>query len=83
MFILVYYKRNHVLNLKTVSASLEAFSVVMFQVEVFWGVTQCSVVVGYQRFRGPCCLHPTIIPYGITPQETSTLNLLLGDISFL
>jgi len=20
-------------------------------------VTPCSVVVGYQRFRGPCCLH--------------------------
>jgi hypothetical protein len=30
---------------------------VMFQVEVFWFVTPCSVVVGYQRFRGPCCLH--------------------------
>jgi hypothetical protein len=30
---------------------------VKFQVEVFWVVTSCSVVVGYQRFRGPCCLH--------------------------
>jgi hypothetical protein len=20
-------------------------------------MTQCSVVVGYQRFGGPCCLH--------------------------
>jgi len=20
-------------------------------------VTPCGVVVGYQRFRGPCCLH--------------------------
>jgi hypothetical protein len=28
----------------------------MFQVEVFWVVTLCSVVVGYRRFRGPCCL---------------------------
>jgi hypothetical protein len=27
------------------------------QVEFFWVVTQYSVVVGYQRFRGPCCLH--------------------------
>jgi len=27
------------------------------QVEVFWVVTPCSVVVRYQRFRGPCCLH--------------------------
>jgi hypothetical protein len=23
----------------------------------FWVVTLCSVVVGYQRFRGPCCHH--------------------------
>jgi len=27
------------------------------QVEVFWVVTPCSVVVGYQRFSGPCCHH--------------------------
>jgi hypothetical protein len=27
-----------------------------FKVEVFWVVTPYSVVVGYQRFRGPCCL---------------------------
>jgi hypothetical protein len=29
----------------------------MFQVEVFWDVTPYSVVVGYQRFGGPCCIH--------------------------
>jgi hypothetical protein len=38
-------------------ASFESFNVVMFQVEVFWIVTPCIVVVGYRRFRGPCCLH--------------------------
>jgi hypothetical protein len=27
------------------------------QVEVFWVVTPCSVVVGYQHFGGPCYLH--------------------------
>jgi hypothetical protein len=27
------------------------------QVDFFWVVTPCSVVVGYQRFGGPCCLH--------------------------
>jgi len=27
------------------------------QVEVFWDVTPYSVVVRYQRFGGPCCLH--------------------------
>jgi hypothetical protein len=26
-------------------------------VEVFWVVTPCRVVVWYQSFRGPCCLH--------------------------
>jgi len=29
----------------------------VLRVEVFWVVTQCSVVVGYQRFGGPCFLH--------------------------
>jgi hypothetical protein len=24
---------------------------------VFWAVTLHSVAVGYQHFRGPCCLH--------------------------
>jgi hypothetical protein len=37
---------------------LGGFTAVMFQVEVFWFVTPCSVVVGYRRFRGPCYLYP-------------------------
>jgi hypothetical protein len=37
--------------------SFEVFTAVMFQVDVFWVMTLCSVVVGYQRFGGPCCLH--------------------------
>jgi len=28
-----------------------------FQVEVFWVVSPCNVVVGYRRFGSPCCLH--------------------------
>jgi len=32
------------------------FTAVKILVEVFWVVTSFSVVVGYQRFRGPCCL---------------------------
>jgi len=35
----------------------EVFMVMKIQVEVFWVVTSCSVRVGYQCFRGPCCLH--------------------------
>jgi len=29
---------------------------VKIQVEVLWAVTPCNIVVGYQRFEGPCCL---------------------------
>jgi hypothetical protein len=52
---------------------------VMFQVEAFWVVTPCSVVVGYKRFGGPRCLHlqgevkrwyPTPTLRGITTQKT-------------
>jgi len=32
------------------------FTAVKIQVEVFWVVTQCGVVVRYQRFRDTCCL---------------------------
>jgi hypothetical protein len=37
--------------------SFETFTAMMFQVEVFWVVTPCSIVVRYQHCRGPCCLH--------------------------
>jgi len=37
--------------------ALQANVVNNLQVEVFWVVTPCSVVVGYQHFRGPYCLH--------------------------
>jgi len=42
---------------KKILASFEAFTEVMFQVEVLWAVTPCIVVVGNQRFWGPCLLH--------------------------
>jgi hypothetical protein len=46
---------------------------VMPHVEVFWVVTPCSVVVGYQIFRGTCCLHLHCDPHnaGIPPQHYS------------
>jgi len=37
--------------------NFKTFMAVMFQLEVFWVMTLCSVVVRYQCFRGPCCLH--------------------------
>jgi len=63
-------------------ATFETFTAVMFQVDIFWVVTSYNIVVRYQCFRGPCCLHlwhelqkqwyPTTILHGITTQETST-----------
>jgi len=29
----------------------------VIEVEVFWVVISCSVVVGHQRFEGPCRFH--------------------------
>jgi len=46
------------LLVKTPTASFEAFPAVMFLVSVLCFVTPYSVVVGYQRFGGPCCLPP-------------------------
>jgi hypothetical protein len=56
---------------------------VKFQVEVFWVVTPCSVVVGYKHFRQRCGLHLhrevrnvtwyTILTLqGVTMQKTSS-----------
>jgi hypothetical protein len=38
-------------------ARFEVLTAVNIQVEVFWVVMPCSVVVGHQRFGGMCCLH--------------------------
>jgi len=37
--------------------TFEVFMAVKIQIVVFWVVMQWSVVVAYQYFRGPCCLH--------------------------
>jgi hypothetical protein len=37
--------------------SRDVFMAVKIQDPVLWVVTQSSVVVGYQRFGEPCCLH--------------------------
>jgi hypothetical protein len=44
-------------RLTTQGSRSEVFRVAKIQVEVFWVVTLCSVMVGYHRFRGPCCFH--------------------------
>jgi len=37
-------------------ARFDVFTAVMFQVDVFWVMTPCSVAVRCQRFGGPCFL---------------------------
>jgi hypothetical protein len=44
-------------GLELLCTSFEVFTAVMFQVELFLVLNPCSVVAGYQHFRGPCCLH--------------------------
>jgi len=39
------------------NARFQLFTAMKIQVEVFWVVTSYSVIVGYQRFKGPYCLH--------------------------
>jgi hypothetical protein len=60
------------------------------KVEVVWVVTLCSVTVGHQRFRSPCCLHlqverwcPTTTLHGVTIQKTSTWNITAVKVSKL
>jgi hypothetical protein len=54
----MHFKENqHQTSFRQFDASFEAFTAVMFQVTVFWVVATCSVMLGYQHFRGPCCPH--------------------------
>jgi hypothetical protein len=45
-----------------IHAKFEVFTVVKIQVEVFWVVMPCSIMVGYKRFRGPSWLY-TYMPF--------------------
>jgi len=44
----------------------EVFMAVKIQIEVFWVVMPCSVVLGYKHFRGPCCLHLITQHYAVS-----------------
>jgi len=68
-------------------ARFEVFTAVEMELMVCWFVAPCSVVVGYQRFGGPCCLrlqpwrwgklcppkrlYPTTTLHGATTQKTA------------
>jgi hypothetical protein len=46
-----------IISCNMLGANFEAFKLVTFHVKVFWVVMPCGIVVRYQRFRDPCCLH--------------------------
>jgi hypothetical protein len=49
--------------------------VVKIQIEVFWAVTLCNEVVGYQCFGGPCCFHLLDETNAIGCHDPEDLNL--------
>jgi hypothetical protein len=51
------YLGNRVVNKRNTDARFEVFTAVKIQIEVFYVVMPRSVVTGYQRFGGLCCLH--------------------------
>jgi hypothetical protein len=48
-----------------------------FQVEILWDVTPCSEVVGYQRFRAPCCFHSHFTLKMASVRSSETLKVKL------
>jgi len=59
-----------------IQVRLEGFTVMKIQVSVFWVVTLCNDVVGYQHFRGSTASifswYRTTSLYGFTTQKTVT-----------
>jgi hypothetical protein len=55
-------------------ASFEAFTAVILQIEV-WVMTPSNVAAGYQRFRGPCCLHLRIFKTLVSTQQHNMASL--------
>jgi hypothetical protein len=39
------------------------------EVLIFWAVSQCTVVVGYQLFRGPYTLSEILVSYSLLSNE--------------
>jgi hypothetical protein len=53
-----HYPQLSLLNTLNSNFSLTLiFMVIQIQVVVFWIMTPCSVMVGYQHFGGPSCFH--------------------------
>jgi hypothetical protein len=51
------YATSKKMKVRVIHARFEVFMAGKIHVEVFWAVTPCGVVAGYQHFGGHCCLH--------------------------
>jgi len=58
-------------NIQIEFARLQIFTAIKIQVSLFWIVTRCSDVVGYERFGGPFRLH--LHPLGSDLNQRSVL----------
>jgi hypothetical protein len=70
----------HHLLVFALDARFEAFMVMKVPAEVFWVVMLCNVMVGYQCFRGPCCLNLYSEDGGFSSED---LNLYAYDVILL
>jgi hypothetical protein len=62
---------------------LELFTLMKFHITVFWIMTPCSYVVGYQCFGGLCCLHEDGSTFKIlTFSESSRIFHIHADLVF-
>jgi hypothetical protein len=59
----------------------EVFAAVLYQVEVFWVVTPCNVVVGYHHFGGPCCLHLQVEVFWVVPSCSIVVGTNVSEVS--
>jgi hypothetical protein len=55
-------------NRNILDVRFEVIRAVKIQIEVVWVLTPCSVMVGYKRFSGACCLY-------LHPEDGGSINL--------
>jgi hypothetical protein len=54
----VGYESMNQIHLAQDTAQWRALVNIVMNMAIFWVVAPCGLVEVYQRFRGPCCLHP-------------------------
>jgi hypothetical protein len=52
-----HYSQSRILPLNFENSTFRVFTAMKIPYVVFLFATPCSIVIGYERFGGPCCLH--------------------------